>query len=305
MRPIPRMLWVLCLLTAPAWASAQPTAAGNVVMATGAATASTPAGEIRALEKGSAVFSGETLHTAPGSFVNVKFSDGSYTLLRPGTRLEISAYAYTAPAAEAEPASPAEASPTPTATPTPAAVAPAPTTAPTATPPPLAAVTTAAGSPVPDRAFLRLLKGGFRAVSGAIGKLNQEDYRISTPVATIGIRGTQPFVQLVEDDSPFIDQMGLPEGLQAAGGAIIGTFTGEIEVETRASVTAQVPGSVFTGVEWTVAQALGRLAIGAPGQTLRLTAGQFIFVDRRGRSLSIVPPPFVLQTEDPSSPSCN
>jgi hypothetical protein len=291
MRPIPRLLWVLCLLTAPAWASAQPTAAGNVVMATGAATASTPAGEIRALEKGSAVFSGETLHTAPGSFVNVKFSDGSYTLLRPGTRLEISAYAYTAPAAEAEPASPAEAT--------------APTTAPTATPPPLAAVTTAAGSPVPDRAFLRLLKGGFRAVSGAIGKLNQEDYRISTPVATIGIRGTQPFVQLVEDDSPFIDQMGLPEGLQAAGGAIIGTFTGEIEVETRASVTAQVPGSVFTGVEWTVAQALGRLAIGAPGQTLRLTAGQFIFVDRRGRSLSIVPPPFVLQTEDPSSPSCN
>lgn len=296
---IPRLLLALSLVSGSAAAIAQPPAAGTVVMATGAATASTPSGEIRALEKGSLVYSGETLHTSSGTFANIKFTDGSYTLLRPGTRLEISTYAY----AEPEPTPAPTPDPSPTPTPTPLATAAPSAFAPT--PPPLTAVVAQGSSPVPDRAFLRLLKGGFRAVSGAIGKLNQEDYRITTPVATIGIRGTQPFVQLVEDDSPFIDQMGLPEGIQASGGAIVGTFEGEIEVETRASVAALDPASIFTGIEWTVAQAQGQLSLGAAGQKLRLTAGQFILVDRRGRSLSIVAPPFVNQTQDPTSPSCN
>lgn len=38
--------------------------------------------------------------------------------------------------------------------------------------------------------FMSLVKGGFRTVTGAIGKTSRQDYRISTPVATIGVRGT-------------------------------------------------------------------------------------------------------------------
>lgn len=37
---------------------------------------------------------------------------------------------------------------------------------------------------------LSLLTGGFRAVTGNIGKLHKENYRIRTPNATVGIRGT-------------------------------------------------------------------------------------------------------------------
>jgi len=40
------------------------------------------------------------------------------------------------------------------------------------------------------RSFFSLAKGGFRAVTGRIGKLQPEKYRISTPVATLGVRGT-------------------------------------------------------------------------------------------------------------------
>ena len=36
----------------------------------------------------------------------------------------------------------------------------------------------------------RLIKGGFRALSGKIAGANPKNYRIETPVATIGIRGT-------------------------------------------------------------------------------------------------------------------
>lgn len=37
---------------------------------------------------------------------------------------------------------------------------------------------------------MSLVKGGFRTLTGAIGKSNKNAYRVSTPVATIGVRGT-------------------------------------------------------------------------------------------------------------------
>lgn len=38
--------------------------------------------------------------------------------------------------------------------------------------------------------FFSLLRGGMRTVTGAIGKVNKQGYKVRTPVATIGIRGT-------------------------------------------------------------------------------------------------------------------
>lgn len=40
-------------------------------------------------------------------------------------------------------------------------------------------------------ALLNLLRGGLRLVTGLIGKANPAGYRLNTPVATIGIRGTE------------------------------------------------------------------------------------------------------------------
>ena len=42
-----------------------------------------------------------------------------------------------------------------------------------------------------DHVFLSLLKGGLRTISGLVGKRNRAAYRMTTPVATIGIRGTE------------------------------------------------------------------------------------------------------------------
>jgi hypothetical protein len=41
-----------------------------------------------------------------------------------------------------------------------------------------------------NQSFMTLVSGGFRTISGAIGKLNKSAYRIETPAASIGIRGT-------------------------------------------------------------------------------------------------------------------
>ncbi len=47
-----------------------------------------------------------------------------------------------------------------------------------------------AEAPAAGRSFFRLVRGGLRAVTGAIGKARRSRYRLNTPVATIGIRGT-------------------------------------------------------------------------------------------------------------------
>lgn len=41
-----------------------------------------------------------------------------------------------------------------------------------------------------ESAAMSLLKGGMRSVTGAIGKVNKAAYKVKTPVATLGVRGT-------------------------------------------------------------------------------------------------------------------
>lgn len=51
--------------------------------------------------------------------------------------------------------------------------------------------------PQNDNAFFSLLKGGLRAVSGAVGKRSRERTGLNTPAATIGIRGTIYVVEYI------------------------------------------------------------------------------------------------------------
>lgn len=46
-----------------------------------------------------------------------------------------------------------------------------------------------------EKGFFSLVKGGLRAITGAIGHTNKQAYRVNTPVATIGIRGTEYLAQ--------------------------------------------------------------------------------------------------------------
>ena len=46
--------------------------------------------------------------------------------------------------------------------------------------------------------FFSLVQGGMRTITGAIGKVNKKSYQVRTPVATIGIRGTEYLAQVGE-----------------------------------------------------------------------------------------------------------
>jgi len=53
-----------------------------------------------------------------------------------------------------------------------------------------------------ERSFFSLFKGGFRAITGAVGQKNKVNYHITTPATTIGIRGTDHETFVVTPDSP-------------------------------------------------------------------------------------------------------
>lgn len=68
-----------------------------------------------------------------------------------------------------------------------------------------------------EEAVLELVKGGLRTITGAIGRANQENYQVRTPVATVGIRGTHYGLRICMDNAC---DAGIDEGLY--GGVLDG-----------------------------------------------------------------------------------
>lgn len=87
-------------------------------------------------------------------------------------------------------------------------------------------------SPEQQRATFNLVQGAIRTVTGAIGRLRQENYGVVTPTSTIGIRGTHYAIA-------HRDSFQNPDGSRLPGGTY-GAVT-----DGRISVTNQAGTSVF------------------------------------------------------------
>ncbi|MEI7613532.1 MAG: FecR family protein [Betaproteobacteria bacterium] len=72
-----------------------------------------------------------------------------------------------------------------------------------------------------DRGFFSLLKGGFRTLTGLIGKHQREQYKVDAAVATIGIRGTDYSANLTDAGLAVSTFGGLVEVCSAAGCALV------------------------------------------------------------------------------------
>jgi hypothetical protein len=59
-----------------------------------------------------------------------------------------------------------------------------------------------AGDASAGRSIIALVRGALRSITGAIGRNNKDNYRINTPSATIGIRGTDHETAFVPPDDP-------------------------------------------------------------------------------------------------------
>ena len=77
-----------------------------------------------------------------------------------------------------------------------------------------------------ERSFFNLVKGGIRFVTGTIGHKNKQNYKIKTPVATIGIRGSAGRVEMCVGGSC----AGRSDGAYATGHQDILTMMNETDV---------------------------------------------------------------------------
>ena len=58
-----------------------------------------------------------------------------------------------------------------------------------------------------DAATLNLVSGGLRVITGAMAKTNPENYKVKTPVALMGVRGTEFSIMLCGDEICAEDEM--------------------------------------------------------------------------------------------------
>jgi len=87
-----------------------------------------------------------------------------------------------------------------------------------------------------ERSFFSVFKGGFRAITGTIGKKNKVNYHITTPATTIGVRGTDHETFVVTPDSPL------------AAGTPVGTYNkvnlGETSMTTEKGTIFVLPNQM-------------------------------------------------------------
>ncbi|MDB5977991.1 MAG: hypothetical protein JWR07_4751 [Nevskia sp.] len=210
--PVFALAFALAAL-APVSAFAQAAApAGTIGLLNGQAQATglnTPA---HALAKGDPVYGGDIVETRASSYTMIRFTDQGSVLLRPNSKFQVEKYQYGAAA--------------PAPIPTPAAAA-----APGA-PVPVAPLQAATAATQPDSTFFRLLKGGLRAVSGLVAHADYSHYLMSTPVATMGIRGTDYEIAMCEDacltDPTVLNS--IPPNKTVAGSVVSGVNEGQIVV---------------------------------------------------------------------------
>jgi len=91
-----------------------------------------------------------------------------------------------------------------------------------------------------EKSFFSLLRGGFRAITGLVGQTNKQNYRINTPVATVGIRGTDHETVLILPNTPM--------ALLAPSGAYSKVNVGETTLTTNLGTINVTPNQMgFAG----------------------------------------------------------
>jgi hypothetical protein len=187
----------------PLGAFAQAVPAGTITLLNGQAQVTGTSTSPHALAKGDTVYGGDVVETGHSSYALIKFTDQGSVLLRPDTKFQLEKYQYAAGAAAAAAAAPAQ-------------------------PAPLQAADTSSAS---DSNFFRLLRGSLRAVSGLVAHADYSHYEMHSPVATMGIRGTDFVVALCEGsclDPGALE--GVPAGVNLQGSVVSGVNQGQIVV---------------------------------------------------------------------------
>lgn len=123
------------------------TPVGEVSLVIGSARVTGETGSSAAVQRGLPVFPGDRIETEDGGHVHLRFVDGAFVSVRPGSRLRIETYRY-------DPANPQD-----------------------------------------SAIRFQLEQGVARSITGKGGEAARERFRLNTPIAAIGVKGTDFVVQ--------------------------------------------------------------------------------------------------------------
>ena len=107
-----------------------------------------------------------------------------------------------------------------------------------------------------EKGFFSLLKGGLRTITGLVGRVNRNNYKVSTQVATIGIRGTE-YSATLDNDLIVSTGEGLVEVCNAAGcmllaagesGTVSGPNANPRRTDSRPQLSPAQPGEATAAV---------------------------------------------------------
>jgi hypothetical protein len=123
-------------------------------------------------------------------------------------------------------------------------------------------------APEKGESFFSLLEGGLRAITGLIGSSNKAGWKLATPTATIGIRGTD-FLAVVNQSVYFKVESGAISVTNSAGTAIIGV--GQVGVAATGTTlgtvvpASAIPAGTFSELSAINLSAFGGSAAGGAG----------------------------------------
>lgn len=189
---------------------------------------------------------GDTLNTGKTGRMHVRMADRTLFSLKPNTSFTIETFKFSGE-------TPAKAAAAPSSTRTTAST---------------------------DRSLFRLVKGGFRAITGLIGKRNRSAFGVNTPVATIGIRGTSFVAQLTETDSSAgTDQMARQMAMLASAADnsndyVMPTLDGTLSDADQLFAQAGA-GTASSNLSLMVGVSDGSVLLSNPSGTLVLQNGEF------------------------------
>lgn len=208
------------------WASAASANVGTVAFVSGSAHMEQTPAQ--QLAKRDAVNNGEAVVTGSDGRVQLRMIDGGKIAIRPESVFRVENYAVTATAIETS--------------------------------------AVAASAEQKNTAVLSLLKGGFRTITGDAANRDPQNYRVKTPVATMGIRGTHYEVRLCTASCAEELPAGTRDSYRGPG-LYVGVYEGSVWVESD-------------------------------GGRLEISAGEFIFVASLDAAPKLLVEPSLVLSDD-------
>ena len=141
-----------------------------------------------------------------------------------------------------------------------------------------------AGAPAQDHAVFDILRGALRIVTGALARRNRELYALRTPQVTIGVRGTDFMVAVV--NPTYVNVLAGQVAVSNGAGTVVFGAGSIATAASNAALAVPISSSALPAAAGSAFQSMGTITLGAGGAAGGAVAGTAV----GGTGLGVVTP---------------